>query len=156
AMDDYTNQPELAALAEIADVLKVDLSLCDRRTWRQIAEQHANRPVDLLAEKVETPEAFEETMRLGFSYFQGYFFQKPQVISAHELPGYIHNYLMFLQKVTTPNVDFDELERIIKQDVALSTKLLRYLNSAHFGFTTKIGSIKQALVMMGEEPLRQW
>src|SRR5580704_15756419 len=95
-------------------------------------------------------------MRLGYTYFQGYFFCKPQIVSHADIPAFKRNYLRFIQAVNAPAMNFDELEDIVKHDVSLSTKLLRYLNSSSMGMSQRITSIKQALTLLGEKPLRRW
>jgi len=49
-----------------------------------------------------------------------------------------------------------ELSEIVMQDVALSYKLLRLVNSSAFGLISKIESVRQALVMLGMTELRKW
>jgi EAL and modified HD-GYP domain-containing signal transduction protein len=110
----------------------------------------------LLAEKVETPADFQQAMRLGYSYFQDYFFCKPEIVSGKEMPAAKRNYLRFLQEVNQPQLNFDRLEDLIKHEVSLSARLLRYLNSAAMGLRHKLTSIKQAMAMLGEGPLRKW
>ena len=45
---------------------------------------------------------------------------------------------------------------MISNDVALSYRLLKYINSAYFGLRSEVTSIKQALALLGLEPLRRW
>ena len=44
----------------------------------------------------------------------------------------------------------------MRQDLSLSVKLLRYLNSPKFALRTTISTIRQALGLMGQRPLRNW
>ncbi|HNT35559.1 MAG TPA: HDOD domain-containing protein [bacterium] len=110
----------------------------------------------MLAEKVESHEDVQEGMNVGYSLFQGYFFCKPEVVKGKTVPEYKINYLRFLQELSRPDLDFDELEGIIKQEVSLSMKLLRLLNSAAMGLRREVNSIKHALVLLGERPLKKW
>ena len=55
-----------------------------------------------------------------------------------------------------PTVQLAQLERKISRDVALSFRLLRYINSAFFGLRFEISSIGQALALLGVENLRRW
>lgn len=110
----------------------------------------------LLAEKVETHADFQQAFDLGYTYFQGYFFCKPDLVEFVDIPAFKQNYLRFIQEVNAPVLNFDRLETVVKTDMSLSTKLLRYLNSSAMGITNKITSIKQALAMLGEKPLRKW
>lgn len=105
--------------------------------------------IEFLAEKVETREDFEQALEMGYSYFQGYFFSKPVIMSCRDVPVYKLNYLRILQEVNRPDMDFGSLDSIVKRDVSLSYKLLKFINSAAFGFRTKITSTRHALVMLG-------
>ena len=81
---------------------------------------------------------------------------KPKIIEGRDIAGSKHKYLLFLREVHSPELDYNRLETLIKSDSSLSVKLLRYLNSAGMGVREKISSIKQALVLLGEKPLRKW
>ncbi len=82
---------------------------------------------------------------MGFSYFQGYFFARPEIVSGKDVPGYKLNYLQILREVHKIDADFGELEDIIKRDVSITYIAAAAINSAAFGFSTKIQSIKQRL-----------
>jgi len=112
--------------------------------------------VRLLAEKVETEEEFASARELGFTHFQGFFFCRPEMLSRQDIPMSKLVYLQFLSELNRTELDFKRLEQLIKQDVALSVKFLRYLKAAAFGWRTEITSIKQALAMLGERPFRRW
>jgi c-di-GMP-related signal transduction protein len=156
AIDDFTGQPELAPFLPLCDVVKVDW-LATRDTMRRsIAQHHAGSKVLLLAEKIETEPDFAIARQLGFNHFQGYFFCRPEMLSRHDIPTSKLVYLQFLSQINRPELDFKRIEQLIKQDVALTVKFLRYLKSAAFGFRSEITTIKQALAMLGERPFRRW
>ena len=92
----------------------------------------------------------------GIQLFQGYFFSKPVIISSRDVPGFKLNYLQMLQEIQLPGVNFDHLEAIIKRDMALSFKLLRYINSAYFGLSNKVSSIMHAITLLGAREFKQW
>ncbi len=156
ALDDLVSSEGYEPLLDLADIVKVDFMGTDYAKREQLAQQLSGRRVHLLAEKVETHDEFAQALRHGYEFFQGYFFSKPQVIAARDIPGMNQNYLQMLVEVNRPDIDFDRLEMLIKTDVSLSSKLLRYLNSASMGVRNKITSVKQALVMLGIQPLKRW
>lgn len=156
ALDDFVFAPGYEALLELADFVKIQFLGVSSDERRQITERFAQSKINLIAEKVESREDFEEGLRLGYSYFQGYFFCKPEIMSGREIPSYKQNYIRFLQQINKPKLNFEELEQIVKQEVSLSVKLLRYLNSVKAGLRAKIESIKQAMALLGEEPLKRW
>jgi EAL and modified HD-GYP domain-containing signal transduction protein len=156
ALDDFIFKPSYEPLLELADFVKIQFMGVSSAERSSITERLSRCNVKLLAEKVESHEDFEEGLRLGYSYFQGYFFCRPEVMSGREIPAYKQTYVRFLQQLNRPTIDFDQLEQIVRQDVSLSIKLLRYLNSAGMGLRVKIDSIRQALALLGEGPLKRW
>lgn len=156
ALDDFSGQPQLDAFLPLCDVIKVDFQIADPDTRMMIAKRHVGSPTRLLAEKVESHEEFEEALALGYTYFQGYFFCRPEIMSRQDIPVSKLVYLQFLSQINRPTLDWNRLEQVIKQDVALSVKLLRYLKAAAFGFRGEITSIKHGLALLGERPFRRW
>jgi EAL and modified HD-GYP domain-containing signal transduction protein len=157
ALDDFAFGPEYRPFLPLADILKVDFLATSADQRKRLTDQFAgNGKTLLLAEKVESHDDFEEAVKLGYHYFQGYFFCKPQIVSRKNIPAFKQNCLRFIQEVNSPSISFERLEGVVKRDPALSTKLLRYLNSAAFGLVNRITSIRQALALLGEKPLRKW
>lgn len=54
------------------------------------------------------------------------------------------------------NADVREIEVALKQDVALTYKLLRYINSAGFGLSCEVQSFRHAVTILGYEKLNKW
>lgn len=155
-LGDFVLHRGYAPLVDLADIIKVDFQKTSREQRKALAQRLSSRQIKLLADKVETREDFAEGLKLGYDYFQGYFFCKPEIVARDDVPGYKLNHLRFLREINQPDTDFGRLEDIIKQDVALSVKLLRYINSAWFGLSHRVNSIRHALVLLGARGLRQW
>jgi c-di-GMP-related signal transduction protein len=114
------------------------------------------RGVELLAEKIETREDFQEAVKLGFAYFQGFFFSKPEIIAGKDVPGYKLSYLEILKEICRETLDFPHFETIIDRDPPLCLKMLTYLNSVYFGLRHEVTSIGHALSLLGEKEIRKW
>jgi c-di-GMP-related signal transduction protein len=137
-------------------IIKVDFIARDN-DYRSEIFKKVNAPhIKFLAEKIEIKEHFQEAAALGYHYFQGFFFQKPDVLSSREMPGYKFNYLQILKKTCDPDMPLDEIETILKHDVSLTYKLLRFINSASYAFRVTIRSIKHALVLLGKREVKKW
>src|SRR6056297_1056754 len=156
ALDDFVFHDKYRPLLEIADIVKIDFRKITPQSHGVILALAEEYPVKLLAEKIETYEEYHQALSDGYSYFQGYFFSKPQVIEGKDIPGYKLNYLEILQEVHSRDFEYSNIENIIKRDMSLSYKLLKFINSAAFGFTSKIHSIKQALTLLGIREFRKW
>jgi EAL and modified HD-GYP domain-containing signal transduction protein len=109
-----------------------------------------------LAEKVETHEVFQAAVKLGFTYFQGYFFSKPVILAGKDVPAFKLHYLDILRELRKEDLNFRRLEEVIKKEMSLTYKLLRYINSAAFALRQKIDSIQRALMLLGEREVRRW
>jgi EAL and modified HD-GYP domain-containing signal transduction protein len=155
-LDDFVYAEQYADLMNLADIVKVDFLSTPAEERRQVLSRFTAPNVRFLAEKVETHEAFKQAIELGYSYFQGDFFSKPMIISSRDVPGFKLNYLHMLQEIQLPGVNFPRLEAIVKRDMALSFKLLRYINSAYFGLSNKVSSIMHAITLLGAREFKQW
>ncbi len=156
ALDDYILDPRFAPLLSLITLLKVEFPALTHADQLTVVASAAEYGFKLLAEKVETPEQFEEAVSLGYDYFQGYFFCKPQMQRARRIPKSRAQCLRLLRKVSEPEFDVDSIEELLRSDLTLSYKLLRYLNSPAFRRTKTLNSIRHAITTLGQQPLRQW
>jgi len=142
-------------LLPYADIIKVDI-LAYEGDLESLVQRLKKEPVKLLAEKVETYEQYEQCQKLGFDYYQGYFFSKPALmVEHHALDANKAKLLQLLSKIMeahSPN----EIAQDVAHDMALSYKLLCYINSASVGIRREIDSIGHALNLMGLDKIRVW
>ena len=156
ALDDFCSRRSAPALTDFADIIKVDVRLTTPEQRAALVKRYGPWRCRMLAEKVETREEFLAAKKAGFLYFQGYFFRRPETMKAHEIPGNRLNYVRMLQVVSKPELEPREIENAIKGEASLCYRLLRYLNSAAFGFANEIHSVRHALAILGEREVRRW
>lgn len=156
ALDDFVYHPKFDPLIREAEFIKVDMMLTPRPEQKRLVEKYGGRGIRMLAEKVETLEEFEWARSIGFDYFQGYFFTKPAIVSGRQIPTSKLTCLRLFEEVQREELDFDKLRALIKDDVALSYKLLRFTNSALFPHRRDIRTIERGLLALGEEGIRRW
>ncbi len=156
ALDDYVADDSREPLAAIADIIKVEMRLTTDEERAALIRKLGTRNCRMLAEKVETYADFVRARDQGFVYFQGYFFRRPEMLAAHDMPANRLNYLRMLQEVSRPELDVPALEKLIKAEASVCYRLLRYLNSAVFGFKSEIHSVRHALSILGERDVRRW
>ena len=140
---------------EIADLVKIDVML-DENDLESLVSALKPHSVRLMAERVETHGLFLMCKRLGFDYFQGHFFKKPGLMVEHPDLSSDKVKLLNLMGKTLEASSPDELEEEIRRDLALSYKLLAFVNSAYFGLRQKVDSIGHALAMLGLNNIRSW
>lgn len=156
AMDDFFYRPELEPLIAAAKIVKFDLRANSLKETEEVVKKLSNRRVKLLAEKVETYEEFEKAKSMGYEYFQGYFFSKPEVLKGNDISPHHTNLLELMAEANKRDFQFNKLERLIVREVSLSYKLLRLVNSVYFRRISDISSVRQAIVLIGEEGIRRF
>ncbi len=156
ALDDFVYSPDWERFIPYVHIIKLDimamgLEAACQMVREQLAKGSRKR---FLAERVETEQEFRATRDAGFRFFQGYFFSKPQIIKQRYVsPKHVIAMQLF-QEVCRPNVDFDKVEQLVSKDVALSYKLLRFVNSMTDRIAVPISSFRQALVYLGQDRLK--
>jgi EAL and modified HD-GYP domain-containing signal transduction protein len=155
ALDDYTARDSDRALLDVADIVKVALSRESPDQLAATVRELKARGLQLIAEEVETIEQFDRCLELGFDGFQGYFLQHPQTFQAQRVPSNKIGTLRLLTELTRDDVSVGDIEQILSQDMPMSYRVLRCINSSFYNLPRKVDSIRQAIVILGLDPLRQ-
>jgi len=145
-----------APLLELADYVAVDFDAVPAEDRQAVISALAGRATQVIARNLDTAEDFSEALSLGFGLFQGEFFTKPVVKPGKEIAASKLTYLQLLREVNNPALSYDEIAALVEQDVALTYKLLKFMNSAWFGLKFEVSSIKHALVLLGPKEIRRW
>jgi EAL and modified HD-GYP domain-containing signal transduction protein len=155
ALDDFTFQELVLSVISEVNIIKIDFSIISHE--RQLELIHSfPKNIKLLAEKVETREEYQQALAMGYDFFQGYFFSRPIVIEGKDLSSLNNNLIRMVQELNVEHPEYQRITEIIETDIGLSYKLLRMVNSVHFGSQTKIHSIKNALIRIGIDEIRKW
>ena len=152
--DNVFNEGDIE-LVKMADIVGVDFRSHGIRKRFSLFEGNPLNP-RFLARGLETPSDFQLASEAGYHYFQGAFFSKADMISFRDIPSYKINLMRILKEINKPSVQFDKIEKILRKDVSITYKLLRFINSAFFGFKTTVQSIRHSLTLLGESEVRKW
>jgi EAL and modified HD-GYP domain-containing signal transduction protein len=112
--------------------------------------------IKFLAEKIETRADYQLAYDMGYHYFQGYFFSKPAVINSVDISSLNINLIRIMEEIRKEEPSYPVISSIIEQDVGLSYKLLRLVNSAYFASGQPIKSIQSALAILGTQEISRW
>ena len=157
ALDDFVFHEKYESLIALSHIIKFDIRSTPLDTIeplvRDIFKTHR---IKLLAEKVETHEEFGKAVEMGFSLFQGYFFAKPEVLSAKAIPSNQLTLIELVSEVSGRDTDIEKLSRIIRADVSLTYKLLKFINSAYFKRVYEIDTVKDAIAYLGLDEMKKF
>ena len=154
ALDNFDHRPAYEPLLDLAHIAKLDVqALSEERVAANIGILR-ERGVEVIAEKVETRDELERCRKLGIARFQGFFFERPELVSGRPTPTLRLGAIAEL--LEAEDDDFDALERLISHDVGVSHKLLRLANSAHVAPRNEVRSVRHALALIGGRTVRRW
>jgi c-di-GMP-related signal transduction protein len=156
ALDDFVPNDSREALVAYADFIKVDMKKVSAADSAALVARYGGKNRHMLAQRVETREDFVAAKRGGYTEFQGYFFRNNEHLRARQIPASQATYLRLLKAISKPEVDFVEVEDLVKRDPALCYRLLRYLNSPLLGVAAPVQSILHGLNLLGERELIRW
>ncbi|MGG7178659.1 EAL and HDOD domain-containing protein [Clostridium paraputrificum] len=158
ALDDVIYNYKYREYGDLIDLYKVDFMNTTKEERSSIIRdiREINPNGFLLAEKIEDEDNYKEALDNGYSYFQGFYFSKPIMILGKDIPIRNTSCLNIMIELLNDEFDMDKIEAIIKSDVSISYKLMKFLNSAVFSFVQKITSIRQGIMLLGQRELKKW
>jgi EAL and modified HD-GYP domain-containing signal transduction protein len=155
ALDNFVPGSNTLPFLPCVDILKIDVQHTALNLWPELI-RHYGKNHQTVALKVETRKQYQNARQAGFTHFQGYYFCEPAHISHEGISPLRVSQIRMLKTACDPELDFRQLEEIIKSDAALCYRLLRYMNSAAFYVHSSVNSIRHALALLGEREIRKW
>ena len=156
ALDDFVGDTDYKDIFPYIDIIKLD---CLGRSAAEVIEiknQFSGTRCKFLAEKVDSEAAFFAFREQGISFFQGYYFAKPQILKGKGLTSSSVVRLKLAAEIEKNPLDTEAILLAVQSDVSLSYRLLQYINSSTFSFREKITSIRQALNLLGVMKTKYW
>jgi EAL and modified HD-GYP domain-containing signal transduction protein len=150
ALDDQI----LSALPYV-DKVKVDFLGVEEGRLPELARVLKRHGKALVAEKIETHEDFVRARDLGFDYFQGYFFARPQVLATRR-PSASRAALLSLLTLLADEPAMGRLELELKRNPEIVVQLLRVANSSAFGLSRQVSSLREAVAAIGTRQIARW
>lgn len=156
ALDDIVElSDELIALLPHVDIIKIDFLHANRARLPGLAEAVRAAGKTLVAEKIETRDDYALAQKLGFDLFQGYFFARPQVLSARRGDPSRQSLLRMLALIAS-DAPLTELELELKRSPDVVMQLLRLVNSSAYGLGRRIASVREAILAAGTRQIARW
>ncbi|MFK7919787.1 MAG: EAL and HDOD domain-containing protein [Ilumatobacter sp.] len=156
ALDDFTPRGLTAPLRDLASIIKYDFSVTSGDELRHEIECDHAAGRRVVVERVETREDHTEVAAAGADLFQGYFFARPRIVAGASIPQNTGALIRLLAAINEPATPLSTIVEMLTQDVAMSVKILRVVNSAGHGLGTRVTSIQHAAILIGRARLRSW
>ena len=156
ALDDFTGSESYRPILPLIDIIKLDCYGKDINEILSIKQRFSDTHCLFLAEKVESEEMFKVLLSHGVTFFQGYYFAKPQILTGKKLSTATTSRINLATEIEKTDFDIEFVIKTIQMDVSLSYRLLRYINSSNFSFRNKITSVGQSITLLGFDKLRHW
>lgn len=154
ALDDFQPRGASEALLAYTDIVKLDIQSIEADSLAGVVARLRSARLELIAEKIETPQELDRCKALGFDGYQGFFLQRPQTFSGRRAPTGRLETLRLLLQLNDPTVSLADFEAAIVRDSGICYRVLRCVNSSYYGLPRIIESIRHAIVMLGLSELR--
>lgn len=157
AFKDFVSAPEYEAVQALANYIKIDGKAAQQPKFAALLRKLKKNPsTKLIAENIGTHALFQQCKDAGVDYFQGYYFTNPVIKQGNKALNPSQTTVVELMDKVRAGEDLRKIEDLFKRDVALTFKLLRYINSAGFGLSVEVQSIRHAVSILGLQPLYRW
>lgn len=156
--DSISLKDDIKLLADIVDIYKINFYGNDKGSILNVISEvrRYTKKYSLMAASLKCEEEYNFALKNNFDYFEGEFFSKPTEIKNEDIAVRNSNRFNIIVELINDDFDVDRVEYIIKSDLSISYKLIRFLNSSVFGFVQRINSIKQAIMLLGKDELKKW
>ncbi|MEO8599581.1 MAG: HDOD domain-containing protein [bacterium] len=136
--------------------VEIDFSSADFTTQARVYGALKLSGIRMLARQVTNWQSFDVCASLGLDAFVGKLHLTPRSITQTKGLNPSQTTILRLMQMVRANADIQQLEDVLRCDAAIAYKLLRYINSAGLGQRREIQSLKQALQLLGYNPLYRW
>ncbi len=141
-------RPDFLVLNQGTQTLPAFMASLQQARWQHLG-------MTLIANELESIAMLEKVVQAGADYACCAMSARSDTAGAGQIAPQAQRVLHLLNAIVQ-DAPTDELVTGIKADVSLSYRLLRYLNSASFGSSNEIGSIQQAVLLLGRNDLYRW
>ncbi|TDO98923.1 EAL and HDOD domain-containing protein [Marinomonas balearica] len=155
-LDDYFFNEEYDPLLPHITIIKVDVIATPPDQHKDQISKLKAMGISLIAEKVEDQTMFEQCKAIGFDLYQGYYFQKPEIIKGKKIESHVKDSLNLVSILQNDDVSIDEVVSIVERSPQLSFQFLRILKSPLCGVPKQVETIKEVVVFIGLAQLKCW
>jgi EAL and modified HD-GYP domain-containing signal transduction protein len=155
ALDGFLPQSSRAPFFHFADFIKLDFHAAGYDLRSEVYAMAAGSGARFLAEKIETEIQLRIAISEGCTLFQGYFFSQPVLLSSRVIPQNYFVYLKLIAELHRDPASLRKIEKLISADASLCYRVLRLANSALQGHPGIVSTIREALLLVGDDAVRK-
>lgn len=155
ALDDFDPRRDGAEMLDYADIVKVDVQRHAPAQLAQVVRELRRGRVQLVAMNVATGEDLARCRELGFELFHGSFLERPETFSGRRAPSSRLAALELVHTLQDCSISAVQVETSIARDAGLSYRLLHCINSSYYRTPRAVGSLLQAILLLGYDEVRR-
>ena len=156
ALTDYDGTQELPELLRLCSVIKAPLGRMTPDARIELMQRLCAHGGQVVATDVDDDDTFAAVRALGVDLVQGDVLAQPRLVLGRNVATSSAASLRALAELNNGDMTFEEVENVVSGDIGLSLKLLRYVNSAFFALPRTIGSVREALGLLGSRTVQRW
>lgn len=160
AINDFQFTPKYFSMLEHVEYIKVNASTDnteqEKRSLANIVEMAHGFSKEVIVTGVNSKEVYECAKEIGADYVEGNYISDTMITKTSKVEYLQGNLYQLIMEITKDDPDTERLETIIGRDASLTYALLKMANSAYFAVHNETASIRQAIVRVGINQLKQW
>ena len=160
AINDFQFTPKYFSILEHADYIKMDISnKMDEEQMRSVSnvvDMAHGFQKKFIATGVNSREVYDCALKLEVDYVEGNYISDRMTTKASKMDFMQGNLYQLIVEITKDEPDIGQLEEIITRDASLTYALLKMANSPYFAVHQETTSVRQALIRVGINQLKQW
>ena len=156
AVNEFQFAPRYLAMLDNIDYIKLNFQTLPELTLKNIIEIAHSMNKKCIAVGIDSEQLYQQALKLKVDAMEGTVVAEKMTQKTHN-SGYLQsNFFRLMVAVIQDEPDVDEIERIISVDATLTYGLLRIANSRYFSLRSKVTNVRQAIMTIGLNELKQW
>ena len=156
AVNEFQFAPRYLGILDGIDYIKLNFQSTPELSLKNIIEIAHSMKKKCIAVGIDREELYQKAVKLGVDALEGTYVAEKLTTRAHS-SGYLQsNFFRLMVAVTRDEPDVEEIEHIISIDATLTYGLLKMANSCYFAMRHRVTTVRQAIMTMGLNELKQW
>lgn len=152
----FAGHANSASAGSQTQTLLIDLEQFNLQSLSQQLPHWRQNHQILCATNVNAAAQYSFCKQHDLDLLQGIFYTLPEAKDNQKVLPSVQIVMELLVRLQEPDIEPEHLAEIINQDVTLSYKLLRLINSAFFGLPKEVSNSKQAVMLLGLNKIKTW